>query len=57
MSKENPTPEEVEKWKEEWTKLVHEGACCASDENDPHREQKKALIEDIKKDATKSKKD
>ncbi len=57
MSKENPTPEEVEKWKEEWTKLVHEGACCASDEKDPHREQKKALIEDIKKDAGKSKKD
>lgn len=49
MSKENPTPEEVEKWKEEWTKLVHEGSCCASDEHDPQREQKKDFLEDIKK--------
>lgn len=42
-----PTPEEIKKWQEEWTKLVHEGACCAQE--DPHKEEKQAFWEDIKK--------
>lgn len=49
MSKENPTPEEVEKWREEWIKLAHEGACCASIEEDLQAEEKKKFLEDIKK--------
>lgn len=49
MPKQNPTPEEVAKWQEEWTKLVHEGTCCASDEKDPQSDEKKKFIEDIKK--------
>ena len=49
MSKENPTPEEVEKWKEEWTKLVHEGTCCASVQRDPQAEEKKKFIKEVMK--------
>lgn len=50
--KKQPTEEEKKQWQEEWTRLVHDGVCCAFE--DPQHKEKTAFLESLK-DKEKSK--